>query len=191
MPEPSTLLMFALAAVALIAVPGPNIIYITTRSLADGRRAGMVSVLGVESGTLIHVAAAAAGLSALLASSAVAFSIVRYAGAGYLIYLGLRTLLKHDDAQDGNDSPPPAALGHVYRQALLVQLLNPKVALFFLAFLPQFVDPDRAATSQVLVLGAIVAMLGVSIARSTRWQPERWVSGYDRTPRDSRAGDAT
>ena len=165
MPEPSTLAVFALAALALIAVPGPNIIYITTRSLADGRRAGMVSVLGVETGTLIHVAAAAAGLSALLASSAAAFAVVKYAGAAYLVYLGVRTLLARDPAEQERDQPPPAPLGRVYRQALLVQVLNPKVALFFLAFLPQFVDPDRgAAPVQILVLGAVVAVLGITIS---------------------------
>ena len=165
MPEPSTLAVFALAALALIAVPGPNIIYITTRSLADGRRAGMVSVLGVETGTLIHVAAAAAGLSALLASSAAAFAVVKYAGAAYLVWLGVRTLLAREPAEQGRDVPAPVPLGRVYRQALLVQLLNPKVALFFLAFLPQFVDPDRgAAALQILVLGAVVAGLGITIS---------------------------
>ena len=92
MPEPTTLLVFSLAAVVLIAVPGPNLIYIATRSMSEGRRSGLASALGVETGTLVHVAAAALGLSALLASSATAFDVVRYAGAAYLVYLGVRTL---------------------------------------------------------------------------------------------------
>ena len=165
MPEPATLLVFALAALALIAVPGPNLIYITARSIDQGRRAGLVSVLGVETGTLVHVAAAAAGLSALLASSAVAFAFVKYAGAAYLVYLGVRTLLARDEQGPPEDSAPEMSLGRTYRQAVVVQLLNPKVALFFLAFLPQFVDPARgSAAGQVLVLGAVVAILGVSVS---------------------------
>jgi len=160
------MVVFALAALALIAVPGPNLIYIAARSISDGRRAGLVSVLGVETGTLVHVAAAAAGLSALLASSAVAFASVKYAGAAYLVYLGIRTLLAADD--DGlspADGPAGVSLGRTYRQAVVVQLLNPKVALFFLAFLPQFVDPARgSAAAQVLVLGAVVATLGVCVS---------------------------
>ncbi|MEJ7789704.1 MAG: LysE family translocator [Thermoleophilaceae bacterium] len=167
MPEPATLIVFALAALALIAVPGPNLIYIATSSISNGRRAGLVSVLGVETGTLLHVAAAAAGLSALLASSAVAFGFVKYAGAAYLVYLGIRTLLTKDDdvvsAEPGGRRS--ASLGRTYRQAVVVQLLNPKVALFFLAFLPQFVDPARgSAAVQVLVLGAIVTTLGVCVS---------------------------
>lgn len=168
MPEPATLLLFALAALALIAVPGPNLIYIAARSINDGRRAGVVSVLGVETGTLVHVAAAAAGLSALLASSAVAFAFVKYAGAAYLVYLGVRTLLAHDHGVEGagEDSEPGGrSLAHTYRQAVVVQLLNPKVALFFLALLPQFVDPGRgSAATQILVLGAVVAVLGTCIS---------------------------
>lgn len=168
MPEPATLLVFALAALALIAVPGPNLIYITARSISQGRRAGLVSVLGVETGTLVHVAAAAAGLSALLASSAVAFALVKYAGAAYLVYLGVRTLLAGDDDEGeaaGMRGDPDVSLWRTYRQAVVVQLLNPKVALFFLAFLPQFVDPARgSAAFQVLVLGAVVAVLGVTVS---------------------------
>ncbi len=167
MPEPATLLVFALAALALIAVPGPNLIYIAARSISQGRRAGLVSVLGVETGTLVHVAAAAAGLSALLASSAVAFAFVKYAGAAYLVYLGVRTLLADDQAEAADGSPQGASLSlaRTYRQAVVVQLLNPKVALFFLAFLPQFVDPARgSAATQVLVLGGVVALLGVTVS---------------------------
>lgn len=165
MPEPGTLAVFALAAFALIVVPGPNIIYITARSATEGRRAGLVSVLGVETGTLLHVVAAAVGVSALLASSAVAFGIARYAGAAYLIYLGVRTLLAREPARDAAQAPAPARLRRVYLQAVLVQVLNPKVALFFLALLPQFVDPSRGAVAgQTLALGAVVAAIGVTVS---------------------------
>lgn len=163
MPETSTLLLFAAAAVVLIAAPGPNLIYIMTRSIAEGRRAGLVSGLGVETGTLVHVSAAVIGLSALIASSATAFAVVKYAGAGYLIYLGSRALRRREEA------PPPAAgrrlpLRRAYRQAVLVQILNPKVALFFLAFVPQFVDPAGGpAWQQIIVFGAVLSMLGVVI----------------------------
>ena len=163
MPAPETLGLFALAALALVAIPGPNLVYIANRALADGRRAGLASVLGVETGTLVWVCAAAAGLSALLASSAVAFDAVRYAGAAYLVYLGIRTLRAGDD----DDAPEPAAasLGRAYREALLVQLSNPKVAVFFLALLPQFVVDDRGpAATQILVLGLVLACVGVTVS---------------------------
>lgn len=163
MPEPATLLVFSLAALVLVAVPGPNLIYIATRSIGEGRRVGLTSALGVESGTLVHVAAAAVGLSALLASSAVAFSVVKYAGAAYLVYLGVRTLLRAGDGV-GTESLPPSSLKKAYRQGLLVQLFNPKVAIFFLAFLPQFVDPARGPIAvQVAVLGAVLAVLGLVV----------------------------
>lgn len=167
MPAPETLGLFALTAVALVAVPGPNLLYIANRALADGRRAGMASVLGVETGTLVWVCSAAAGLSALLASSAVAFDVVRYAGAAYLIYLGVRTLRAREE--DGVPAgPAPASLGRAYREGLLVQLSNPKVAVFFLALLPQFVVEGRGpAATQILVLGLVLACVGVSI--SSAW----------------------
>jgi threonine/homoserine/homoserine lactone efflux protein len=98
MPSLSTLAVFALAALALVAIPGPSVIYITTRSISDGRRAGLASALGIETGTLVHVAAAAVGLSALVASSAAAFETVRYLGAAYLVFLGVRTLLRRGAA---------------------------------------------------------------------------------------------
>lgn len=164
MPDPSTLLVFSLAAVALIAVPGPNLIYITARSIGEGRRAGLASALGVESGTLVYVAVTAAGLSALLASSQVAFSVVRYAGAAYLIFLGIRAL-----RQAGQPAATDSGVGarspiKAYRQGLLVQLLNPKVALFFLALFPQFLDPAAGSLAlQIVVLGALMAALGLLI----------------------------
>jgi threonine/homoserine/homoserine lactone efflux protein len=99
MPEPATLALFALSAVVLVAIPGPNLIYIVTRSVDGGRRVGVASALGVEAGTLVHVAAAAAGLSALIASSALAFDLVKLAGAAYLVYLGVRALLTREPAE--------------------------------------------------------------------------------------------
>jgi threonine/homoserine/homoserine lactone efflux protein len=156
MPAPATLLVFALAASVLVAIPGPNHIYIVTRSIAQGRRIGLASAFGVETGTLVHISAATVGLSALVASSAVAFDTLRYAGAAYLAYLGIRALLRDDAIELAGATAPPSAR-RAYLDGVLVNVLNPKVALFFLAFLPQFVDPARGATStQILVLGLVV-----------------------------------
>ncbi len=155
MPEPATVLLFAAATVLLVVVPGPNLVYIVTRGASQGRRVGLASAMGVETGTLIHIAAAALGLSALLASSAAAFEVVRYGGAAYLLYLGVRTLRAKDAGEPAAVASQPA-LGRVYAEGVLVNVLNPKVALFFLAFLPQFVDPSAGgAAGQVLVLGAV------------------------------------
>jgi threonine/homoserine/homoserine lactone efflux protein len=154
-PEPATLLLFALSAVALIVIPGPNLIFIVTRGASQGRRVGVASALGVETGTLIHIGAAVLGLSALLASSAAAFEVIRYAGAAYLVYLGVRTLRNQDETGPASGASQPA-LSRVYAEGVLVNVLNPKVALFFLAFLPQFVDPSvGGAAGQILVLGAV------------------------------------
>ncbi len=161
MPEPTTLILFAGAAMALLVVPGPSVIYIVTRGIHQGRPAALVSVLGVTTATLVHTVFAAAGLSAILASSAVAFSIVKYAGSAYLVYLAVRTWLDRSD--DQVDVPRPAAdLRRVYVEGFVVNLLNPKTALFILALLPQFVDPSRGAAGvQILLLGGILATLGL------------------------------
>jgi len=163
--------------------------------MSQGTRAGLASVLGVEVGNAVHVAAAAAGLAALLAASAMAFTAVKYLGAGYLAYLGLRRLLSSQaGARDEAGEPVPAALGRVFAQAVAVAVLNPKTALFFLAFLPQFVDPARgSAAAQVLALGGLfvgVALLSdgayaLLAGRLGRWlwrhprfvTGERYVSG--------------
>ncbi len=164
MPDFSTLLVFSVAALALIAVPGPNIIYIVTRGMGQGRKAAVASALGVETGTLFHVAAAALGLSALLASSAFAFNVVKYLGAAYLVYLGVRTLLGGDDDGQPEERADNGRLWRVYLQGVVVNALNPKVALFFLAFLPQFVDPSRAGvTAQVFVLGVVAFFIGLCV----------------------------
>lgn len=158
MVEGSTLLLFVGASLALLAVPGPAVIYVVTRSLDQGRTAGLVSVLGVETGTFAYALAAAAGLSGLIAASEIGFTVVRYAGAAYLIYLGVRKLLQREDAQD----PSPSARSRLFLNGMLVQLLNPKIAIFFLAFLPQFVDSSRGPIAvQILVLGMIFTLLAV------------------------------
>jgi threonine/homoserine/homoserine lactone efflux protein len=155
-PEPSTLLLFAASAAALVLIPGPNLVFIITRSIEAGRRAGLASMLGVETATLVHVTAAAVGLSALLASSAVAFETVRWAGVAYLVYLGVRALRSDESAE----APRPAGLRRSFAEGVLVNLLNPKVAVFFLAFLPQFVDPEQGSAGvQVLVLGAVFMVI--------------------------------
>ncbi len=158
-----TLLLFALSAAALVAVPGPNLLYIMTRSIADGRRAGVASALGVETGTLVWIAAAAAGLAAVLASSELAFNVVKWAGVAYLVYLGVRTLRRPAPIPLGGAEPLGASLRGAFLQGLIVNVLNPKVALFFLAFLPQFIDPTRDATGQILVLGAIFFVIALAI----------------------------
>jgi threonine/homoserine/homoserine lactone efflux protein len=161
MPETSTLIVFALAAAALIAIPGPNFVYIATRSVSQGRRAGLASALGVETGTLVHVGAAAAGLSALIASSAAAFNVVKYAGAAYLAYLGVRTLMGRKDIEP-TGAIAQARAGRTFAEGVLVSVLNPKVALFFVAFPPQFIDAQRGASAlQALVLGAVFFVLAL------------------------------
>jgi threonine/homoserine/homoserine lactone efflux protein len=160
-PDATTYGLFVAAALALLLVPGPAIFYIIARSVEGGRAAGLVSVLGIEAGTLCHVAFAAAGLSAIVAASAMAFSVVKWLGVAYLLWLGLQRIFARE-VEENTPNARPAPLARVFRQSVLVQVLNPKVALFFLAFLPQFVDPSRgAAWTQVMVLGATLAGLGL------------------------------
>ncbi len=158
-PDPGTLGLFVVAAVALLVVPGPAVLYIVTRSVEQGRAAGLVSVVGVHLGSLVHIAAAAIGLSSLLVSSAVAFNVVKYLGAAYLVFLGVRALLTR--VEPGNVEVRPAPLSALLRQGAVVNVLNPKTALFFLAFLPQFVDPDAgSAALQIVFLGLVFVALG-------------------------------
>jgi threonine/homoserine/homoserine lactone efflux protein len=162
MPDWSTMILFAMAASILVFTPGPNTLYIIARSVSQGRRAGIVSSLGVEVGTLIHVAAAAFGISALLLSSAVAFNLVKYVGAAYLVYLGVKTLLTREKNIEAEARTiQEKGLSRAFTQAVLVNVLNPKSAMFFFAFLPQFVDTERgSAATQIFCLGAIVVALG-------------------------------
>jgi len=164
MPEPSTLALFAVAAVTLLVIPGPAVLYIVTRSVDQGRAAGLASVCGVHVGTLVHVAAAALGLSALLVSSATAYHTVRWLGAAYLIWLGIRRLLAKDAPSGSVEGPHASRLGlrRIFAQGVVVNVLNPKTALFFLAFLPQFVDVSRGSVPlQVVVFGVAFVLLGL------------------------------
>ena len=161
MPEPSTLALFIVAALLLLITPGPAVLDIITRSVDQGRMAGVVSALGCGIGTLFHVAAAALGLSALLVSSALAFSVVKYMGAAYLIYLGIRKLRERKRPEQ-TEAIERRRLSSIFAQGVLVNLLNPKTALFFLAFLPQFVVINRGAvTMQIVLLGLTFVVLGI------------------------------
>jgi threonine/homoserine/homoserine lactone efflux protein len=161
-PNPTSIGIFAVAAILLLLTPGPAVLYIVARSIEQGRVAGLASVCGIATGTLVHVLAAALGLSALLASSALAFAVVKYAGAVYLIYIGVRRL-KRSDAPAAQINLPRRSLGRLYRDGFVVNLLNPKTALFFLAFLPQFVDPSRGAVAtQIAFLGLLFTLMGMT-----------------------------
>jgi threonine/homoserine/homoserine lactone efflux protein len=193
MPDTQTIWLFCLAATALIVIPGPAVLYIVAQSVGQGRKAGLVSASGVASGGLVHVVAASIGLSGLLLSSAALFSVVKFAGAGYLIYLGGRRLLGLEAS--ALVTPTEArSRGRLYRDGAVVNILNPKTALFFYAFLPQFLDPDKGAVAlQALVLGTLfvsIALVSDSLwalasgsaaewlkARPVAVKVERWVTG--------------
>jgi threonine/homoserine/homoserine lactone efflux protein len=163
-PEGSTLALFAVAAITLLVIPGPSVLYIVTRSVDQGRAAGLASVGGIHVGTLVHVAAAALGLSALLVSSATAYNAVRWLGAAYLVWLGVRRLLARDEEVAAAAGPEARrhGLGRVFAQGVVVNVLNPKTALFFFAFLPQFVDVTRGSVRlQVVVFGVAFVLLGL------------------------------
>jgi threonine/homoserine/homoserine lactone efflux protein len=159
-PDSTSVWLFALAALALLLIPGPSVLYVVVQSAEQGRRVGLASVAGIHLGSLVHVAAASAGLSALIVASSVAFSVVKYAGAAYLIYLGVKKLLDRDLESTVERKREP--LRRAFMRGAVVNTLNPKTALFFLAFLPQFVDPDRSGVwSQALVLGLVFVGLGL------------------------------
>jgi threonine/homoserine/homoserine lactone efflux protein len=164
MPDASALALFTVAAITLLVIPGPSVLYIVTRSVDQGRAAGLASVGGIHVGTLVHVAAAALGLSALLVSSATAYNAVRWLGAAYLVWLGVRRLLAHDEPSGSAKNPHTSrlGLGRVFAQGVVVNVLNPKTALFFFAFLPQFVDTSRGSVPfQVVVFGVAFVVLGL------------------------------
>src|SRR6185436_7956320 len=153
--EFSRLYFFLGASLALLLVPGPAVLYITARSANQGRLAGLVSVLAIETANFLQAVAATLGLSAILLSSALAFDVVKYLGAAYLIYLGVRKLLVREE-ETANGDVKPESLSRIYWQGFAINLLNPKTALFYFAFLPQFVDPARGnVTAQTLFLGAL------------------------------------
>ena len=161
MPDATTYVLFVTASLALTLVPGPAVLYIVARSVEGGWPAGLVSVLGIGAGGFVHVAFAALGLSALLVSSAAAFAVVKWLGVAYLIYLGIGRFLARDEeaaAVTVGDEPRT----RVFSQGVIVNILNPKTALFFLAFLPQFVDPSRGAvTAQIALLGTTFVVLAL------------------------------
>jgi threonine/homoserine/homoserine lactone efflux protein len=159
-------LVFLAASAALVAIPGPNVLFVLARGLTGGRRVAVVSVLGVEAATACFVAAAAFGLTALLASSTIAFAVVRYAGALYLLVLAVRAL-RSGSAAMPTTVPTTMPAGRTFRQAFLVGISNPKVAVFFLAFLPQFVTPGGSAAGQILLLGMV--FLAVACTLDLGW----------------------
>ena len=159
LPDRGALAVFIVSAVVLLVIPGPAVLYIVAQSVSRGRLAGIVSMLGIQVGGLVHVAAAAAGLSALLMRSAVAFDVVKYAGAAYLVFLGARRLLgrEHDDVPGARSE---RSLWRLFGQGIVVNVLNPKTALFFFSFLPQFVDVERGAVAlQIATLGLVFILL--------------------------------
>jgi threonine/homoserine/homoserine lactone efflux protein len=156
-PSLTSFALFCLASVALAVVPGPAVTYIVMHSVDKGRRAGLASAAGVASGGLVHVVAATIGLSALVASSATAFTVVKLVGAVYLIVVGIRRIAGRDDSEQAQAFPAP--LRRIYRQGVIVNVFNPKTALFFLAFLPQFVDRGASIPPQVAVLGLTFAAI--------------------------------
>ena len=162
MPEKTAFLTFLFAAFMLNIAPGPDMLYVIGRSLGQGRKAGIVSALGIFVGCWVHILAAAFGIAALLRSSPVAFNMVRYAGAAYLVYLGTKMIVQRNNL--AQQQPKPARLTSIFRQGVITNVLNPKVALFFLAFLPQFVDAHRGSVVwQILLLGLIFNVGGTAV----------------------------
>lgn len=160
MPSLSTYAVFLATAMALLAIPGPAVLYVVTRSIEMGRSGGIASVAGITTGTFVHVGLATAGLSSLILASRAAFDAVKYVGAAYLIFLGVRRLLTKVEDRVEEDGPPRTRR-RAYTQGIVVNLTNPKTIVFIFAFIPQFVDPNaRHVWLQVLVLGASFACLG-------------------------------
>jgi len=191
MPDATTYGLFVAASLALTLVPGPAVLYIVARSVEGGRPAGLVSVLGIGAGGFVHVAFAALGLSALLVSSAAAFAVVKWLGVAYLIYLGIGRFLDRDEEAAavtvGNEP-----LARVFSQGVIVNVLNPKTALFFLAFLPQFVDPSRGAvTVQIALLGTtfvVLALLTDGLYALLSGTAADWLRRRNESPGFRRAG---
>jgi threonine/homoserine/homoserine lactone efflux protein len=161
-PDPGTLAVFCAAALLLLVVPGPAVLYIVASSIDGGRRAGAASMLGIQAGALVHVVAAALGLSGLLVASATAFDTVKYVGAAYLVGIGLWTLFRGGSPTDDEAARAPKRHRRRFAQGVVVQILNPKTALFFLAFLPQFVDQSAGHVGlQMLFLGLVFIVLAI------------------------------
>jgi len=160
MPAFDSIVAFAIASLALLVIPGPAVLYVINRSIADGRSTALAAVAGLEIGNFVHVVAATLGLSAVIAASATAFGVVKWIGAGYLIYTGIRTLSRKPAAF--NEEQKTLSLRKSFTQGIVVNTFNPKVALFFLSFLPQFIDTEKgSAAVQSLILGSIFVLLGM------------------------------
>jgi threonine/homoserine/homoserine lactone efflux protein len=186
MPTPPTLLAFAAAALALVVIPGPNLIYIITRGIQQGRRAAVVSSLGVQAGMVVHILLATFGLSALVARSPVLYDVIRYAGAGYLIWIGVAHLRKRHVAVEAA-ALRPVSTRRLFLHGFAINMLNPKVILFVLALLPQFVDPARGSTApQMLVLGAVfivVALVSDTTYALASGSLGAWLKGHPESAR--------
>jgi len=180
MPAINTLLAFGAASLVLLLLPGPAVLYIVIRSAGQGTRAGLVSVAGIHMGTLVHIAAAMVGLSAVLATSATAFAIVKLLGAAYLVWLGVRSIVayKNEARELDKTTLAPRRLRSVFVDGFVLNLLNPKTAIFFLSFVPQFVNPQATnAATHVAVLGAVFIGLGLltdgAYAAAAGWLGQR------------------
>ena len=155
----TTLVLFALATLILTATPGPGVMYVAARTLSQGRRAGFASMFGIESGEVVWLVAAATGVAALLAASVSALTFLRFAGAAYLIFLGVQRWRTAEIPA----TPSPARMGRVFAQGFVTQILNPKVAVFFVAFLPQFLNPAQPIAPQVAVLGVVYVAVAIAV----------------------------
>ncbi len=163
MPSLTSLIVFSGASLVLLVIPGPAVLYIVTRGASQGRRAALVSVAGVHVGTVVHILAAVVGLSAVIVASATAFTTIKLAGATYLVYLGIGALRTSRQVNKDKTAPTSAQpMRRVFGDAVVLNILNPKTAVFFLAFVPQFIDVDAGnTTAQLLVLGATFIGLGL------------------------------
>ncbi|MEV3977634.1 LysE family translocator [Nonomuraea sp. NPDC049758] len=162
MPDITHIALFCAATLGLLVVPGPAVLYIVTRSVSQGRSAGFVSVLGVHAGSLVHIGAAALGLSALIAASATAFTVVKYVGVAYLLWLGLRKLMKRGGESEEVVELQVQSRRRLFWEGFVVNVLNPKTALFFLTFLPLFTVPAAGPVGpQILMLGGLWLVLGM------------------------------
>ncbi|HJR74225.1 MAG TPA: LysE family translocator [Luteimonas sp.] len=180
-----TLLAYLAAAVVLVLIPGPGTAWIVAQTAAGGTRRGLQAGLGLETATLIHALAAGLGLSALLAASALAFDALKWAGAAYLIWLGIKAWREKAEAEQKTSAPVPAA--RVYRRSVMTGVLNPKVAVFFLAFLPQFVRPERGwVWLQFLVLGILLSMIGFAHSSLLAFAIGRFGRRLNASPRVAR-----
>ncbi|HEV2414618.1 MAG TPA: LysE family translocator [Candidatus Dormibacteraeota bacterium] len=155
----TTLVLFALATLILTATPGPGVMYVAARTLSQGRRAGFASMFGIESGEVVWLVAAATGVAALLGASVSALTFLRFAGAAYLIYLGVQRWRTAEIPA----TPSPARIGRIFAQGFVTQILNPKVAVFFVAFLPQFLNPAQPIAPQVAILGVVYVAVAIAV----------------------------